>query len=165
MYKIRYAEDSDKGYWFNIDNSIDELTFEKKVLYRMAYVFEDRSTKIGILRYSLFGDNIPFCNYLFINELFRHKGCGKALIRFWEQDMKSRGYSLALVSSYIDEEINSFYRKMGYRETGGIVIHDKRNDNRMEILMIKRLYLIRSGWFYTGRGVNFFEKIRILRCF
>lgn len=60
-------------------------------------------------------------------------------MQYWEQDMKAQGYAFAMTSTYVDEEINSFYRKMGYRETGGILIPDKKKNNRMEILMIKQL--------------------------
>lgn len=56
MYKIRYADDNDKAFWFNVDNNIDEFTFESKVRNYMAYIFEERQRKIGILRYSLFED-------------------------------------------------------------------------------------------------------------
>ncbi len=139
MYRIRYAGEGDKGFWFSADKSMDEVTFESKVKNNMAYIFEDRQKKIGLLRYSLFSDHIPFCNMLCIMESCRHKGCGKALMHYWEQDMKAKGYAFTMVSSYIDEDIHGFYRKMGYHETGGIVIPDKRDDHKMEILMIKRL--------------------------
>jgi len=139
VYTIRYAIDSDKSFWFNNDKNMDEFTFENKIQNYMAYIFEDRQKKIGILRYSLFSDHIPFCNLVCIAEGYRNKGCGRALMQYWEQDMSSRGYSFTMVSSYIDDEIHHFYRKMGYRDVGGIIIPDKRNDNRMEIMMIKRL--------------------------
>ena len=29
MYQIRYTQDTDKEFWFTVDKSIDELTFEK----------------------------------------------------------------------------------------------------------------------------------------
>ncbi len=139
VYNIRYANDSDKDFWLNADNSIDELTFENKINNNMAYIFEERQRKIGILRYSLFEDHIPFCNLVCITESYRHEGCGRALMQYWEQEMRERGYIFTMVSSYIDEEIHLFYRKLGYREAGGVVIPDKRNDDRMEVFMIKRL--------------------------
>ncbi len=139
MYTIRYAKDSDKSFWFNTDKSIDEFTFENKIQNYMAYIFEDRQKKIGILRYSLFNDTIPFCNLICIVENYRFKGCGRALLQYWEQDMRARGYSFAMVSCFMDDKIYNFYHKMGYREAGVIMIPDKRNDNRMEIIMTKRL--------------------------
>lgn len=139
MYKIRYAGDGDKSFWFNVDSSIDEITFENKVQNYMAYIFEEDLKKIGILRYSLFGDNIPFCNLLCIAESFRHKGCGRALIRYWENDMRSRRYTFTMVSSYIDGDMYAFYRKMGYREAGGIVIPNKFETDSTRLLMIKQL--------------------------
>ena len=139
MYIIRYVKESDKAFWFNADMNIDEFTFDNKLRNNMAYIFEDRHLKIGILRYPLFSDHIPFCNLLCISEKYRHKGCGRALIQYWEQDMKACGYLLAMASSYIDDEIHGFYRKMGYREVGGILIPDAHNGNKMEIIMVKQL--------------------------
>ena len=139
MYRIRYAAESDKSFWFNTDKSMDEVTFESKISNNMAYIFEERQVKIGILRYSLFGDSIPFCNLIGITESCRRKGCGRALLQYWEQDMRSRGYSLAMVSCYIDEEIHLFFRKTGYRESGGLVIPDKHGNDKMKILMLKQL--------------------------
>lgn len=139
MYMIRYIEKTDKAFWFTVDKSIDELTFENKVRDYQAYIFEEQRKKIGLLRYSLFGDNIPYCNLLFISENYRRLGCGKALLHYWEQDMKARGYQYAMASSRINDEIHLFYRKMGYREIGGIIIPEARTDSTMEILMLKPL--------------------------
>ncbi len=119
MYSIRYAQESDKEFWFTVDKIIDEKTFERKIRDNMCYIFEHCRQKIGILRYQLFQDNIPFCNLLVIHPEYRHQGCGKALLRFWEQDMREQGYFTAMVCAKISEDIQHFYRKMGYREIGG----------------------------------------------
>jgi GNAT superfamily N-acetyltransferase len=44
---------------------------------------------IGILRYNLFRDNIPFCKMIYIWQDFQRKGYGKILLNFWEEKMKN----------------------------------------------------------------------------
>ena len=45
----------------------------------MAYVLMRTDRPVGILRYSLFWDSIPFCNLLYIVEDERGKGGGLML--------------------------------------------------------------------------------------
>lgn len=60
----------------------------------ICYIALKDEIPVGILRYNLFWDNTPFCNLLFIAEPYRRTGIGKELMRFWEEDMHSRGYDL-----------------------------------------------------------------------
>ncbi len=139
MYQIRYTQDTDKEFWFTVDKSIDELTFENKVRDFQSYIFEETYRKIGLLRYSLFGDRFPFCNLLYISETYRHQGCGKALLNYWEQDMKSRGYRCVMVSSQVTDDAHCFYRGMGYQEIGSLLLPEDRTNSTMEIFMLKTL--------------------------
>ena len=46
-------------------------------------------------------------------------GTGTKLIKFWENEMKRKGYKIVLTSTQSNEEAQHFYRKMGYKEIGG----------------------------------------------
>jgi ribosomal protein S18 acetylase RimI-like enzyme len=52
-------------------------------------------------------------------EKYRRLGLGTELLKYWEEKMKQEGYSNLLTSTQSNEEVQHFYRKMGYNEIGG----------------------------------------------
>ncbi len=139
MYAIRYANSSDKNFWFNNDKNMDESMFENKIWNSLSYIITEGSMRIGLLRSSLFRDKIPFCNLLYIDEEYRNMGYDKILLLYWEQDMRARGHDLVMVSSFLGDMKYMFYRETGYQESGGIILPDDNNCKSMEIIMTKKL--------------------------
>ena len=92
-----------------------------------------------MLRYNLFWDNTPFCTMLFVDENYRGKGYGRKLVEFWEADMKKQGFGMQLTSTQVDENAQHFYRKLGYKDCGGLVIDIPRYAQPMELFMIKAI--------------------------
>ncbi|MCH5185668.1 MAG: GNAT family N-acetyltransferase [Oscillospiraceae bacterium] len=132
---IRYVQNKDKEFWYSLDKHLPEDEFINKVRDKRGYVLTLGDTPIGILRYNLFWDNTPFCTMLFTEREHQGKGFGKKLMEFWENDMKSRGYKILLVSTQADESAQHFYRKIGYKDCGGFVI----DTQPMEIFLIKSI--------------------------
>jgi ribosomal protein S18 acetylase RimI-like enzyme len=116
---IRYAENNDYLWLFENDKHISEETLKNKIMNKEVYVVEINGEIIGWLRYNLFWDNIPFMNMICFLEEYRNKGIGRILNKYWENDMKQKGYSNILTSTQSNEEAQHFYRKMGYKEIGG----------------------------------------------
>ena len=114
--EIRYVEKEDKEFWFSLDKHLPDAEFEKKVRDKQGYVVFEDGRPVGILRYNLFWDNTPFCNMLFVDGAEQKKGYGRALMQYWEEDMKNQGYGMVMTSTRIDEEDQHFYRKIGYKE-------------------------------------------------
>jgi ribosomal protein S18 acetylase RimI-like enzyme len=70
----------------------------------------------------------------------RRKGMGRQLMAFWEQEMKAKGHKLAMTSTNVDEEVQHFYRKLGYRDSGGILFpQELYPGSAMELVLIKIL--------------------------
>ena len=136
---IRYAEAQDKAEWFALDKHLSENGFYEKVRNRQGYVLLKEGKIVGILRYNLFWDNTPFCNLIFIDATQRAKGNGRQLMEHWEQDMKNRGYGMVMTSTQVDEEAQHFYRKLGYKDSGGFVIDIQGYEQPMELIMTKAL--------------------------
>lgn len=134
MIKIRYAVDSDRDFWFSLDKHMQESLFESKIRGRECYIALKDEIPAGILRYNLFWDNTPFCNLLFIDEPYRKTGIGRELMRFWERDMQSRGYDTVMTSTQSDEDAQHFYRKLGYKDIGALMI----DDGAAELFFVKR---------------------------
>jgi len=139
MENIRYVKEEDKSFWFKLDKHLSEAEFQKKIRDKRGYVMLDNRTPIGLLRYNLFWDSIPFCTMLFIDWDFQHKGYGKKLMEFWEKDMKSSGYGMVMTSTQVDETAQHFYRKLGYQDSGGLIVSVPKYKQPMEMFFIKEI--------------------------
>ena len=93
MLEIKYVEDSDKKFWYSLDKHLPEVEFNKKVRDKQGYVLFNDGIAVGVLRYNLFWDNTPFCTMLFVDWSQQKNGYGRALMQFWEEDMKKQGIS------------------------------------------------------------------------
>ncbi len=139
MVEIRYLKRSDKPFWYSLDQHLPEGEFENKVKTKRGYVLLEDAVPVGLLRYDLFWDSIPFCTMLYISETHQHKGYGTMLVRRWEQDMKERGHGMLLTSTRVDETAQHFYRKLGYKDCGGLTIGIPAYAQPMELFLAKEL--------------------------
>ena len=137
--EIRYAELQDKTEWYMLDRHLPEGGFEEKVRNKQGYVMMVDAKVVGVLRYNLFWDNTPFCTMLFLDAGYRGKGYGKQFMAHWEKDMKTQGYGMLMVSTQVDEDAQHFYRKLGYKDSGGFVVDIPGYEQPMEMIMIKGL--------------------------
>lgn len=137
MTKIRYIEKQDKQFWFKLDKHLPEKEFENKIKLKQGYILEKDSIQIGILRYNLFWDSIPFCTMLYIDEKFQNQGFGSILLSHWENDMKKKGYRLLLTSTRSDETSQHFYRKAGYKDCGGLILSEEDTMQTLELFLSK----------------------------
>ncbi len=136
---IRYAEPQDKTAWFSLDHGFPEAGFDEKVRNRQAYVCVMDGRIIGILRFNLFWDSIPFCTMLYIDDGYRRRGYGRQLMERWEQDMKAAGCGMVMTSTQVNEEAQHFYRRLGYKDAGGFIVDVPGYEQPMEMIMIKAL--------------------------
>ena len=111
----------------------------KKVNSKQGYVLLENDKPVGLLRYNLFWDNTPFCTILFIDWNNQKKGYEKELLEYWEKDMKSQGYDFVLTSTQVDETTQHFYRKLGYKDCGGLIIDIPNYEQPMEMFLIKAI--------------------------
>jgi len=58
----------------------------------------------------------------FIDEKVRSKGYGSMLMNDWEEDMKKQEYGMLLTSTCADKTVQHFYRELGYKDCGGLII-------------------------------------------
>ena len=139
MFRVRYAEAGDREAWLRMDRHLPEELFGKKVRDRMGYLLLEDEVPVGLLRYNLFWDQIPFCTMLFVERSGRGKGFGTALMARWEEDMRNGGHHLAMVSTQADETAQHFYRKLGYRDAGGLLLPAPGFEQPLEPFLVKAL--------------------------
>lgn len=139
MEEIRYVQSGDKEAWFRLDKHLLNDEFDKKVRDKQGYVLLEEGKVVGVLRYNLFWDSIPFCTMLFLDEKYRDKGYGTKLMSHWEHHMKKQGYDMLLVSTQADECAQHFYRKLGYKDCGCLCINEGKHAQPMELFLAKQL--------------------------
>lgn len=139
MVHIRYVEQGDRAFWFQLDRHLSPEEFDKKVRDQMGYVLLEESNPVALLRYHLFWDNTPFCSMLFVAPDAQRRGYGRALMEHWEREMGALGYKIVLVSTQADEDAQHFYRKLGYKDAGGLVLNCPAYSQAMELFFVKAL--------------------------
>ena len=128
---IELAQKKDKQKIAKLDRHIPSYRLDECILDGMVYVLKDDSIKtsgqnhclkdpvVGVLRYSLFWQTIPFLDLLFLDEAYRNRGFGTEMMHQWERAMNLSGYQYVMTSTQADEDAWRFYEKLGYCKTGG----------------------------------------------
>jgi len=136
---IRYAGSDDYLWLIEYDKYIEEKILKKKIENMELYVAESNGKIVGWLRYNLFWDNIPFMNMIYLLEEHRRMGIGAKLVKYWEDEMKQKGYKNVLTSTQSNEEAQYFYRKMGYKEIGGFRYFDEPYEIIFQKIFLQQL--------------------------
>ena len=145
---IELAQNKDKQKIAKLDRHIPSQRLGECIGNGQVYVLKDDSIKnggqnhclkdpvVGVLRYSLFWQTIPFLDLIYIDEAYRNHGFGTQMMSKWENLLKLQGYQYAMTSTQADEEAWKFYEKLGYRKTGGFFPPEQEAE---EWIYVKRL--------------------------
>ena len=139
MLEIRYVTEADKAFWYTLDKHLHEREFVLKVRDKRGYVISVDGKPIGIMRYNLIWDNTPFLTLIYIDDACHSKGYGKKAMLFWENEMRELGYKMLMTSTQVDEQAQHFYRKIGYKDRGGVFLDGTPVEQPQELFMIKIL--------------------------
>ena len=137
MFEIRYAIHTDKAFWFAQDNHIREDEFLLKVRDKRAYIICVDYNHVGVMRYNLFWDNMPFLTLIHFDEIYQGKGFGRQAMLYWEKEMREHGYKMVMTSTQVDEQAQHFYRKLGYVEKGSLSFDNTPLEQPMEMFLMK----------------------------
>lgn len=137
MTEIKYVTHGDREFRFTLDAHLSDEKFEAKVRDKRGYVLFRDGTPIGLMRYDLFWDNAPFCTMIYVHDEYQGKGIGSQFIGHWENEMKSKGFGMVMTSTQADEQAQHFYRKLGYKDSGGFVLDIPGFEQPMEMIMVK----------------------------
>ena len=59
---------------------------------------------------------------LAVDALWQRNGYGTRLLEHWARDMRAQGFRLLLTSTRSDETAQHFYRRLGWRDCGGLLL-------------------------------------------
>lgn len=134
--KIELATEQDYVYIRERDKHLMESLIAAKIRAGELYILRNQANaKVGWLRYGYFWDNTPFMNMLWLDEEVRGKGFGRQVVLFWENVMSSKGCRLVMTSTQANEEAQHFYRKLGYKDAGCLLLEGEA----LEIILTKAI--------------------------
>jgi Acetyltransferases len=139
MLTIRYVCEEDRTFWTTLDKHLSVNEFMLKCRDKRGYIISDNEKPIGIMRYNLFWDIIPFLTFIYIDNACQKKGFGRQAMLYWENEMRELGYKMLMTSTQVDEEAQHFYRKLGYIDRGGIFLDNTPFEQPQEVFLIKVL--------------------------
>lgn len=134
--QIRLAKEKDKQQILQYDGHIHPDRVGQCIQNGFVYVLCDGEKIVGILRYNLFWQTIPFLDLLFIDEACRGQGWGSRMMAHWEDAMLQAGYPHVMLSTQEDETAKFFYEKIGYRRIGAFLPPEQEAE---EIMYLKEL--------------------------
>lgn len=137
--EVKYVEMKDKDFVMSIDQHVKDISFQNRVYTKSGYVLWEKDRPIGLMVHCILWDNLPFMNFIYVEEAYRGRGFASQAITFWENDMKNQGYQMVLISTQVDEDAQHLYRKLGYIDCGGLLFAHTPMDQPMEMFMRKIL--------------------------
>jgi ribosomal protein S18 acetylase RimI-like enzyme len=134
--KIEFATESDYKYILDHDKHLLESLILSKIHGNEIFILRNQEdVNIGWARYGHFWDNTPFMNMIWVDEGYRKNGIGKKAVLFWEDEMRKKGCRLVMTSTLANEEAQHFYRKLGYKDAGCLLL----SNEPLEIILTKDL--------------------------
>ncbi len=133
--EIGFADEKDYDYLIANDRHVTSETIRRRLERNEIIVIRDDRQISGWLRYGYFCDVIPCMYMLYVKEKHRRKGLGTRLVEFWENEMRKMGYDKVMTSSDSPEQGQHFYRKLGYRDCGALILPDEP----LEIIFFKAI--------------------------
>jgi len=129
--EIRLADSKDKQKILKYDNHIHHNKVGECIRNQLVYVLCEEKRIVGVLRYSLFWQSIPFLDLLYIDEVYRGKGFGRQMMAHWESAMRAMDCKYVMLSTQEDETAKFFYEKLGYRRIGAFLPPEQDADEIM----------------------------------
>ena len=134
--EIRLAVAEDKTKILQYDRHIHHNKVGECIHNGLVDVLCDGDKIVGVLRYNMFWQSIPFLDLIFIDEAYRGQGWGRQMMARWEDSMKAMGYSPVMLSTQADDTAKYFYEKLGYHRIGAFLPPEQEAD---EIMYLKEL--------------------------
>ena len=118
----RAASGSDLPFVEAVDVHLSPGSLADLVSAGRVMVVEVDGNVVGLLRWGLFWDRVPFMNLLWVLPDRRGHGFGTSLVQAWERVQLAAGHDLVLTSTVSAERSQHLYRRLGYVDSGALLL-------------------------------------------
>lgn len=94
---------------------------------------------MGLCDTIFFWDEIPFLTMINFKKCEQGKGFGTKAMEHWENEMRELGFECVMTSTQTDEDAQHFYRKLGYKDAGCLILDIPVVAQPAELFFIKAL--------------------------
>ena len=122
---IRTAVPADLGGIQRLDRHILPARLEECIRRGQVDVLVAEGTIVGVLRWNLFWQSLPFLDLIYLDDVLRGQGWGTRMMARWEQNMAALGFDHVMLSTQEDETSKFFYEKLGYHLCGDFLPPDQ----------------------------------------
>jgi GNAT superfamily N-acetyltransferase len=119
---IDYAKNSAFDLLKERYNRISPDLLQAKIGAREVVLARLGTETVGWMTHTLLYDTVPFINLLVVAEGHRRQGIGRQMVEFLEGQVKATGADTMMTSSTANEEGQFFWREMGFRDIGGVLL-------------------------------------------
>ncbi|MEM1060168.1 MAG: GNAT family N-acetyltransferase [Verrucomicrobiota bacterium] len=118
MIRSRYAAEGDFEWLLERDDVSPKWV--RRCLGHGEYILAERlGRRLGFLRFSLFWGQLPYLEMIRVRPEDQCQGVGTAMLAFWEDEMRRRGFSSVLTSAMENEpEPQAWHRRSGFEPCG-----------------------------------------------
>jgi len=119
---VRFAEPDDLDFCVKSDyRYLSEDVIRRKIDEKAVILAEIDGRPVGYLRVEYLWLKVPYLGVIGVEEEYRRRGVGTAMIKFLEQHLLRRGFKALYSSSQANEpEPQMWHRKIGFEECGYI---------------------------------------------
>lgn len=121
----RTASDSDLPFLRGVDGQVSHQVLADLVSLGRVMVAAVDGVTVACLRWGMFWDEVPFMNFLWVVAERRGHGVGTTLVEAWEKSQVAAGHNMVLTSTVSAETAQHFYRRLGYVDSGALLLPDE----------------------------------------
>lgn len=140
--RVRYCSSQDFDWLYHYEKEFVSEEWVRRCLghkeYLIAVDSDTAEERIGYIRYSFFWGTVPYMDKIRVADGQQRRGVGSAMFKFWEEEVRRKGYKILMTSSLRDDlEPLAWHWRNGFRESGKLTFGSF--DSNPEIFYIKDL--------------------------
>ena len=118
----RTATEADLDFLGRVDRHVSPEVQAELVSLGRVLLAETAGGPVGLLRWGLFWDELPFMNLLWVAPEQRGHGVGTTLVTAWERAQAAAGHTQVLTSTLSSERAQHLYRRLGDVDSGSLLL-------------------------------------------
>jgi len=119
---IRAARKSDFAFLRGFSDDPTDAQLKVQIQDGRLRIIEAAEGQVGFIKFYVLWEILPFIEVIIVRGDRRGRGIGRQAVRAWEGEMAARSLQRAMVSTQANETAQGFWRRIGYRDCGSLVL-------------------------------------------